>query len=291
VIFGIDVASMLLGGVAAGMALFIVSVGLSVTMGLMGFVNLAHGGFAMLGGYVIVQAMQHWGIGFVPALACGFVATAAVSVVFERLLYAQLYKAGELDQVLFTIGLVFIMIASVTLLIGPENQPLALPPMLQGQINLGITHYRTYSVVLIGIGIGIVVGLWLGFERTRMGAQIRAAVDNRRMAESLGINIDRLFTVTFALGSGIAALGGGLGAEFLGLDPQYALKYLVYFLIVVAVGGLGRVTGVFYAALLIGVLDFVLKKYLPQGGTLFIYALTILLLLWRPQGLFGGKAT
>jgi branched-chain amino acid transport system permease protein len=289
VIFGIDVASMLLGGVAAGMVLFIVSVGLSVTMGLMGFVNLAHGGFAMLGGYAIVQAMHHWGIGFVPALAFGFVATAAVSVVFERLLYARLYKAGELDQVLFTIGLVFIMIASMTLLIGPENQPLALPPMLQGQINLGITHYRTYSVALIGIGI--VVGLWLGFEHTRMGAQIRAAVDNRRMAESLGINIDRLFTVSFALGSGIAALGGGLGAEFLGLDPQYALKYLVYFLIVVAVGGLGRVTGVFYAALLIGVLDFGLKKYLPQGGTLFIYALTILLLLWRPQGLFGGKAT
>jgi branched-chain amino acid transport system permease protein len=291
VIFGIDVASTLLGGMAAGMVLFIVSVGLSVTMGLMGFVNLAHGGFAMLGGYVIVQAMQHWDIGFVPALAFGFVATAAVSAVFERLLYARLYTAAELDQVLFTIGLVFIMIASVTLLIGPENQPLALPPMLQGQINLGITRYRTYSIVLIGIGIGIVVGLWLGFERTRMGAQIRAAVDNRRMAESLGINIDRLFTVTFALGSGLAALGGGLGAEFLGLDPQYPLKYLVYFLIVVAVGGLGRVTGVFYAALLIGVLDFVLKKYLPQGGTLFIYALTILLLLLRPQGLFGGKAT
>ena len=290
-IFGVDVASMLLGGVAAGMVLFIVSVGLSVTMGLMGFVNLAHGGFAMLGGYAIVQAMKQSGLGFVPALALGFAATAAVSVVFERLLYRQLYRAAELDQVLFTIGLVFVMIASVTLVFGPENQPLALPPALQGQTNLGITQYRTYSVVLIASGIGIVVGLWLGFERTRMGAQIRAAVDNRRMAESLGINIDRLFTVTFALGSGMAALGGGLGAEFLGLDPQYPLKYLVYFLIVVAVGGLGRVTGVFYAALLIGVFDFVLKKYVPQGGTVFIYALTILLLLWRPQGLFGGKAT
>ena len=290
-IFGTDLAGMLLGGVAAGMVLFIVSVGLSVTMGLMGFVNLAHGGFAMLGGYAIVLAMKHWGFGFLPALAFGFVATAAVSVAFERLLYARLYRATELDQVLFTIGLVFIMIASVTLLIGPENQPLPLPAMLQGQVDLGVTRYRTYSVVLIAIGVAIVVGLWLGVERTRMGAQIRAAVDNRRMAESLGINIDRLFTVTFALGSGMAALGGGLGAEFLGLDPQYPLKYLVYFLIVVAVGGLGRVTGVFYAALLIGVLDFALKKYLPQGGTLFIYALTILLLLWRPQGLFGGKAT
>ena len=290
-IFGIDVASMVLGGVAAGMVLFIVSVGLSVTMGLMGFVNLAHGGFAMLGGYAIALAMKHWGLGFVPALIFGFVATAALSAVLERLLYSRLYRATELDQVLFTIGLVFMMIASVTVLVGPENQPLTLPASLRGQVNLGITHYRTYSVFLIVAGILIVSGLWLVFERTRTGAQIRAAVDNRRMAESLGINIGRLFTLTFALGSGMAALGGGLGAEFLGLDPQYALKYLVYFLIVVAVGGLGRVTGVFYAALLIGILDFTLKKYVPSGGTAFIYALTILLLLWRPQGLFGTKTT
>ena len=289
-ILGVDVASTLLGGVAAGMVLFIVSVGLSVTMGLMGFVNLAHGGFAMLGGYAIVLAMTRGGVGFLPALAFGFLAVAALSLVLERLLYARLYRAAELDQVLFTIGLVFVMIAGVTLAFGPENQPLRLPPALQGQIDLGVLRYRTYSLVLIAVGVAIVLGLWLGFERTRIGAQIRAAVDNRRMAESLGIDIDRLFMLTFAFGSGMAALGGGLGAEFLGLDPQYALKYLVYFLIVVAVGGLGRVTGVFYAALLIGVLDFALKKYLPQGGTLFIYALTILLLLWRPQGLFGARA-
>ena len=286
-IFGIDVASMALGGMAAGMILFIVSVGLSVTMGLMGFVNLAHGAFAMVGGYIIVHAMKSWGLSFVPALATGCLMIAAASVAFERLLYARLYRATELDQVLFTIGLVFITIASVTVLVGPENQPLPLPTWLQGQIDLGFTTYRTYSVGLIAVGIALALGLWLGFERTRIGAQIRAAVDNRRMAEAVGINIDRLFTLTFAFGSGIAALGGGLGAEFLGLDPQYPLKYLVYFLIVVAVGGLGRITGVFCAALLIGVLDFVLKKYLPQGGTLFIYALAILLLLWRPQGLFG----
>src|SRR5512145_1506921 len=172
---------MLLGGVAAGMVLFIVSVGLSVTMGLMGFVNLAHGGFAMLGGYAIALAMKHWGFGFVPALLFGFVVTGAASVVLERWLYARLYRAAELDQVLFTIGLVFMMIASVTLLFGPENQPLRLPAVLKGQINLGITQYRTYSVALIVIGIVIVSGLWLGFQRTRTGAQIRAAVDNRRM--------------------------------------------------------------------------------------------------------------
>jgi branched-chain amino acid transport system permease protein len=289
-IFGIDVASMVLGGLAAGMVLFIVSVGLSVTMGLMGFVNLAHGAFAMLGGYVIVLAMRNWGMGFTPALVVGFLVIAAVSAVFERVLYTRLYKASELDQVLFTIGLVFVFIAAVTVLIGPENQPVMLPETLRGQLNLGFIEYRTYSIFVIVVGIVIVVALWLGFERTRMGAQIRAAVDNRRMAESLGINIDRLFTITFAFGSGMAALGGGLGAEFLGLDPQYPLKYLVLFLIVVAVGGPGRIFGAFYAAALIGVLDFVLKKYLPQGGTLFIYVLTILLLLWRPQGLFGKSA-
>jgi branched-chain amino acid transport system permease protein len=291
VIFGIDVLSVLLGGLSAGMVLFIVSVGLSVTMGLMGFINLAHGAFAMLGGYVIVLAMNAAHFSFASALAIGFVVIAAVSAAFERIFYARLYRAAELEQVLFTIGLIYVFIASITLIVGPESQPLLLPEMLRGQINLGIVQYRAYSIFLIVVGTLIVIALWLSFERTRIGAQIRAAVDNRRMAESIGINVDRLFTITFAFGSGMAALGGGLGAEFLGLDPQYPLKYLVYFLIVVAVGGLGRVTGVFYAALLIGVLDFVLKRYIPKGGTMFIYVLTILLLLWRPQGLLRRKGT
>jgi branched-chain amino acid transport system permease protein len=286
VIFGIDVVSMLLGGLAAGMVLFIVSVGLSVTMGLMGFVNLAHGAFAMLGGYVIVLAMNRLGISFVPALILGFVLVAMASVLFERLFYSRLYRAGELDQVLFTIGLVFVFIATITLGVGPETQPFFAPSWLRGQVDLFFVQYRAYSIFLIVVGVAIVIALWFGFERTRLGAQIRATVDNRRMAESLGINVDRLFTITFAFGSGMAALGGGLGAEFLGLDPQYALKYLVYFLIVVAVGGLGTIVGVFWASALIGILDFVLKLYIPKGGTMFIFALTILLLLLRPQGLF-----
>ncbi len=285
-----DIVSIALGGVASGMVLFIVSVGLSVTMGLMGFVNLAHGGFAMLGGYVMVYAMGAWGLPFFAALAIGFVAVAAFSAVVERLLYARLYRASELDQVLFTIGLVFVMIAAITLGVGPETQPLVLPEWLQGQSDLGFIEYRTYSLMVIVAGTLLALGLWLGFERTRFGAQIRAAVDNRRMAQSLGVDVGRLFTVTFALGSGLAAVGGGLGAEILGLDPQYPLRYLVYFLIVVAVGGLGRVSGVFFAALLIGVLDFVLKLYFPKGGTIFIYAFTLIALLWRPQGLFGGRS-
>jgi branched-chain amino acid transport system permease protein len=289
--FAADFAGILLGGLSAGTVLFIVSVGLSVTMGLMGFVNLAHGAFAMFGGYVIVVAMNRAHIGFAAALALGFVATAALSAVLERSLYRRLYRANELDQVLFTIGLIFIFIAGAILVVGPESQTLQLPPALSGQLNLGFVQYRTYSLFLIVVGFLIGIGITLAFERTRIGAQIRATVDNRRMAESLGINVDRLFTITFAFGSGMAAIGGGLGAEFLGLDPQYALKYLVYFLIAVSVGGLGSVIGVYYASLLLGVLDFVLKLYLPKGGTIFIYALTILLLLWRPQGLFGRKET
>jgi len=289
--FAVDLADIVLGGLSAGSVLFVVSVGLSVTMGLMGFVNLAHGAFAMFGGYVIVLAMNSAPIDFAAALAIGFVATAALSVVLERVLYRPLYRAGELDQVLLTIGLIFIFIAGTTIVVGPESQPLELPSTLGGQLNLGFMHYRTYSIFLIVIGFLIVSGIWLAFERTRIGAQIRATVDNRRMAESLGINVDRLFTITFAFGSGMAAIGGGLGAEFLGLDPQYALKYLVYFLIAVSVGGLGSVVGVYCASLLLGVLDFTLKLYLPKGGTTFIYVLTILLLLWRPQGLFGRRET
>ena len=285
-----DFASILLGGLASGMVLFVVSVGLSVTMGLMGFVNLAHGGFAMLGGYVLALAMRHWGLPFFAALALAFMAVAALAVLLEKTLYARLYRATELDQVLFTIGLVFVMIAAVTLAIGPESQTVVLPAWLRGQTDLGFLSYRTYSLALIAFGTALVLALWLGFERTRLGAQIRAAVDNRRMAESLGVDVGRLFTLTFALGSGLAAVGGGLGAEILGLDPQYPLRYLAYFLIVVALGGLGRVSGVFFAALAIGVLDFVLKFSFPQGGTMFIYALTLAFLLVRPQGMFGKRA-
>jgi branched-chain amino acid transport system permease protein len=285
-----DLVSMLLGGLSAGMVLFIVSVGLSITMGLMGVVNLAHGGFAMLGGYVIAKVMLVWGVPFVAALGIGFAAIALFSIVLERLLYVHFYKATELDQVLFTIGLLFVMTASVTLLFGPASQHIELPPWLQGQVSLGFLQYRTYSLFLIVCGCCIAGLLVLGFERTRFGSEIRAAVDNRRMAESMGVDVSRLFTVTFALGSGLAALGGGLGAEFLGLDAQYPFKYLVYFLIVVAIGAGRQISGVFYASLLIGILDFALKKYVPRGGALFIFGLTIILLLWRPKGLFSRGA-
>ena len=285
----IDIPSIILGGLAYGMILFIISVGLSVTMGLMGFVNLAHGAFAMVGGYVVVTMMAGLGANFFLALLAAFVLVAAVSVAFERVLYAPLYRADELSQVLLTIGLVFMVIATVTFFWGTEPKTLSLPPYLAGPMDLGFTSFPAYRVFMIGVGGAMMLGLWLGFERTKIGAQIRAAVDNRRMAQSVGINVDRLFTITFALGSGIAAVGGGLGIEILGLNPQYALNYLVFFLIVVAVGGLGSVRGTFVAALVIGMFDFAGKRLYPEAGAFFIYAITIAVLLWRPQGLFGRR--
>ncbi len=281
------VISIVFDGVAYAMLLFIISVGLSVTMGLMGFVNLAHGAFAMVGGYLTVTLMTAAGLPFLVALVCASLAVAAVSVVIERLLYARLYGAGELDQVLLTIGLVFIAVAGVTFVWGPNPQIIHAPDYLSGQIDLGFRKFPTYRLFLIGAGGAIAATLFLGFDRTRIGAQIRAAVDNRRMAEAVGINVGRLFTLTFALGSGLAAAGGALGSEILGVKPTFALEYLVFFLIVVAVGGLGSLRGAFVAALMLGIIDNAGKYLYPDAAGFFIYAVAIAVLLWRPAGLFG----
>jgi branched-chain amino acid transport system permease protein len=274
-------------GIAFAMVLYLISVGLSVTMGLMGFVNLAHGVFAMLGGYVMTSLMSRLGVPFAVALGLAAVATALASVVVERVLYRPLYGGDELDQVLLTMGLIFMSVAGATYFWGPLQQPMRLPTWLSGQIDLGFRSFPAYRSFLILCGAALVTALWLGLERTRFGVQIRAAVDNLRMAQSVGINTSRLFTLTFALGSGLAGLGGALGADLLAISPSYALENLVYFLIVVAVGGLGSIRGPFVAALLIGIADTGFKYLLPELGAFFIYALTMAILLWRPRGLFG----
>ena len=279
--------SILFHGLAFAMVLYLVSVGLSVTMGLMGFVNLAHGVFAALGGYITTWMMAQMGVPFVPAVVAGVVAAMAASVPLERVLYRRLYGADELDQVLLTVGLVFMSVAAGKFIWGPLAQPFHPPAALSGQIQLGFREFPTYRSFLIASGAVLVTILWLGLERTQFGAQIRAAVDNRRMAQSVGINTSRLFTVAFALGSGLAALGGALGAEILAIEPAYALEHLIYFLIVVSVGGLGSIKGPFFAALLLGVADTGFKYLLPEFGAFFIYALTLVILLWRPRGLFG----
>ncbi len=274
-------------GIAFAMVLYLVSVGLSVTMGLMGFVNLAHGVFAAAGGYLMLTLMNGYGVPFPLALAIACLAVAAGSVVLERLLYRRLYGGNELDQVLLSIGLIFMSVATAKFFWGPLPQPMHPPAYLDGQLDLGFRSFPTYRSFLIVSGAVVVSLLWLGLERTRFGMTLRAAVDNHRMAQSIGIDTKRLFTLTFALGSGLAALGGALGAEILAIDPGYALEQLIYFLIVVAVGGLGSIRGPFFAALLVGTADTAFKYLEPELGAFFIYGMTLALLLWRPQGLFG----
>ena len=277
-------------GVAYGMILYVISVGLSVTMGLMGFTNLAHGVFAMAGGYILTTSLARFHIPFPIAVVLAFVLVAAVSVVFERLLYSRLYGAAELEQVLFTMGLIFMSVAVARLIFGTLQQPVMLPDYLKGQFNLLGREFPVYRVFLICFSATMIAGLWFGVERTIWGAKVRAAVDNRPMAQSIGINTKRLFTITFAVGSGLAGLGGALGAEIVAVQPTYPFEQLVYFLIVVSVGGLGSLRGPFIAALLIGIADTACKYWLPEFGSFFIYVATIGVLLWRPAGLFGKRA-
>jgi ABC-type branched-subunit amino acid transport system permease subunit len=284
------VSTILLDGFAYAMVLFLISAGLSLTMGLMGFANLAHTAFAMAGGYVSALLVSRLGVPFVATLPIAFVLVAVVSVAFERLLYRPLYRAPELDQVLMTFGLVLMTVSIATYIAGPLPPTIKIPSYLSGRVDLGFRDFPTYRLFLIAVGVVLSILLWAGLDRTRFGASIRAAVDNRKMAYSVGINVDRLFMIAFALGSGIAALGGALGNELLPLTPTYALEYLVIILIVVAVGGMGSLKGTFVAALVIGILDTAGKYLLPQTGGFTIYIVTLAVLLVRPSGLFGRPA-
>jgi len=283
------IVSILFDGLAYAMVLFIISVGLSITMGLMGFVNLAHGAFAMAGGYLVVTLTRSWGVPFLPSLLIAAVVVGVASIPFERLLYSRLYKATELDQVLLTIGLAFMAIASYTYFYGPSPLTVPLPSFLTGQIDIGVRTVPTYRAFTIVVGAVLIALLWYGFERTNIGAKIRAAVDNRRMAQSVGINVDRLFTLTFALGSGLAAFGGGLAIQTFGLTPSFAVLYLVFFLIIVSVGGLGSLKGTLIASILLGVFDIGGKYLYSDAGGFFIYVLTVLVLLIKPAGLYGRE--
>jgi branched-chain amino acid transport system permease protein len=285
-----NVMGVLFDGVAYGSLLFLISVGLSITMGLMNFINLAHGAFAMLGGYVSVVMMNRLGVPFLASLPIAFVASAIAGLVLERVLYRRLYKATHLDQVLFSIGLVFMSMAAATYIFGPQQQPVQLPDWLRGQISLFGLDVGTYRLFMIGVVIVLTLALGYLVEKTRFGAQIRASVDNQAASAGLGINVSRVFSLTFALGSGMAGLGGGLGIDILGLDPAFPIKYMVYFLLVVAVGGAGTIKGPLLAALILGIFDVAGKYYVPEIGAFVIYGLMVVLLLLFPSGLVGRRS-
>ena len=279
----------LFDGFAYGMLLFLLSVGLSVTLGMMNFVNLAHCSFAMLGGYVTVSLTNDLGWPFLATLPAAFLAAALVSVALERVLYRRLYRATDLDQCLLTIGIVFISVAAAAYIYGTIQQPVNLPSYLRGTVSFMGQSFGVYRLFLIGTALAITLVLVLALEYTRFGAKVRAAVDNQRMARGLGINVDGVFAVTFALGGGLAGLGGALAIEIIGLDHAFAFTYLVYVLIVVSVGGLGSIAGSFVAAMLLGVSDMAGKYYFPELGAFPIYLVMVTLLMWRPVGIFGKR--
>jgi branched-chain amino acid transport system permease protein len=279
--------TILFDGVAYGMLLFVLACGLSVTLGLMNFVNLAHGAFAMAGGYVTLILVNRVGVPFFAALALAFLASALIGALLERTLYVHVYGRSPLDQVLFTIGLVFMTVAGTDYFMGAQQVFIQIPSSLQGRfevLGVGIGRYRLFIIVLCGL---LTLALQLILSWTRFGSRLRASVDDARVARGLGINVNAVFALTFAFGSGLAGLGGALGAELLGLDPTFPLKYMVYFLIVVTVGGTSTMTGPFLASLLIGIADILGKFYVPRFGAFVIYTVMIVLLLVRPQGLFA----
>ena len=291
--------TILFDGIAYGMLLFILAVGLAVTMGLMNFINLAHGAFAMVGGYITVLLMQRLGVPFLVCLPLAFLGAALLGGLLERTLYRPMYRKPHLDQVLFSIGLTFMAVASADYFIGSTQQIIQLPEWLKGRTELeilgggawtlGMGHYRLF---IIAVCAALTVGLQYVLTKTRFGSRLRASVDDQRVAAGLGINVNVVFLSTFAVGSGLAGLGGALGAEVLGLDPTFPLKFMIYFLIVVAVGGTSSITGPLLAALLLGIADVAGKYYIPKMGAFIVYSLMIALLIWRPQGLFvrkGGK--
>ncbi len=283
--------TVLFDGVAYGMVLFILACGLAVTLGLMNLVNLAHGAFAMAGGYAAVLLVNRWGVPFLLALPLAFLASALLGLVLERLLYRHIYRRSHLDQVLFSIGMVFMAIAIVDYTQGSQQQFVVIPDMLKTRFEWGGVSFGAYRLLIIGVCAVVALALHLGLTRTQFGARLRAAVDDPRVARGMGINVGRIFAVTFAVGSGLAGLGGALGAEILGLDPSFPLKFMIYFLIVVTVGGTASIGGAFAASLLLGIADVAGKYYLPSFGAFVIYTVMIAVLIWRPQGLFGRVAT
>ena len=280
-------ATILFDGVAYGMLLFVLACGLAVTLGLMNFVNLAHGAFAMAGGYTTVLLMDRAGVPFLLCLPAAFVVAAALGLLLERTLYIHMYGRSHLEQVLFSIGLVFMAVAATDYILGSSQRNITLPDWLRGRrevlgVNIGV--YRTFIIVICGL---LAIGLQAGLMRTRFGARLRAAVDDARVARGLGIPVSLVFAATFAVGSGLAGLGGALGVELLGLDPHFPLKFMIYFLIVVTVGGTSGIMGPFCASLLLGVADVAGKYYVPALGAFMIYLVMIVVLVLRPHGLFA----
>lgn len=282
-------ANILIDGIAYGMVLFIIAVGLSVTLGLMRFVNLAHGAFAMTGGYIAAWLVREQGISFYVGAPLAVLATGLIGALLEVTVLRHLYRRTELQQVLFTIGLTFLFVATANLLAGPEVQLIPLPSALSQSVDLGIRTLPAQRLLVIASGVLVVLSAFWVLNKSRFGVWLRATVDNTDAASALGIPVQLVYVTTFAVGAALAGLGGILGAELMPLEPYYPVKYLVLVLVVVAVGGMGSIAGSLAASLTLGIIDTASKYLASDWGSLFFFLAMALLLAWRPHGLLMAR--
>lgn len=281
------VLSIAADAIAYGMVLFVISIGLSVTMGLMRVVNLAHGAFAMIGGYIASYAARDLGLGYAAAVLLAVVGTVIISIPIERLLYRRIYGAPELTQVLMTIGITFCIIGIANYVFGPTLKTIPLPSELQGSIDLSFRTIGTHRIFAIVCGLIVALALWFTIEKTSFGVKLRASVDNASMAAALGVRTEIVYAVSFAVAVGLAAFGGVVGAELLPVEPYYALRYMVTFLVVVSVGGAGSIGGALLACLILGGIDTTGRYLMPEYGEFFFYLTVIAIVCVFPRGLAG----
>ena len=285
--FSATIIALLADGIAYGMILFLMSVGLTITLGVMRIANLAHCAFAMTGGYVAFALVSWAHFSLFTALPVAVVATMLFGAALERSVYRWVYTTGQLGQILMTLGLVFIFVASANVLFGSDLHNIALPGWLSQNWNSGAISISAYRMFIIAVSVALAAICWAILEFTDFGARLRASVDNPRMARCIGIDVPQVFSITFSVGCGLAAAAGVLGTQIMPLEPAYALEYVVPLLMVVAVGGLGSLKGSFYAALMLGLIDTFGRYYIPAAGAFVIYLAVVGLLLWRPQGIFA----
>jgi len=283
-----DLAIQTLNGLQFAMLLFLLAVGLSVVFGLMNFVNLAHGTLYMVGAFVGFSAATRTG-SYWAALAAGPLAAAALGAAFYFLLLRRMQAAGPMKQVLVTFGLIFVGIDAVRWIWGEDSQSLLAPTMFGSSVEFLGLVYPAYRLFIIALGLAVALLLHFGLERTRLGAVVRAGVDDPTMAASLGVNVDLAFFAVFCLGCALAGLGGVVAAPVLQIYPGMDVAILIPTLIVVVVGGPGRLSGAFWGALLIGMADTFGKGLIPNIASFMIYAVMALVLLLRPSGLLAAR--
>jgi len=281
------ILSIAIDALAFGMVLFIICIGLSLTMGLMRVVNLAHGAFAMIAGYIASYAARDLGFGYAVAIFLAIIGTIVISIPLERFLYRRIYGSPELTQVLMTIGLTFCVIGITNYFMGPTLKTIPLPQALSQPVDVGFRTIAAHRLFVIACGAAVAGGLWYLIERTSFGIKLRATVDNAAMSDALGVRTQVVYAISFALAIGLAALGGVVGAEFLPIEPYYALRYMVTFLVVVSVGGAGSIPGALIACLVLGLVDTTGRYLMPDFGNFFFYAAVIIIVCLFPRGFLG----